>query len=67
LLPLNLDSQEVLAEDYIVNLFLKREDEALRNRENKDFNDGLKFNSKIKLMSFCKEIKLLAGGWDPGT
>ena len=45
LLQLNLDSQEMLAEDYNVNLFLERVDEALRYREYKDFNDGL--NSKV--------------------
>ena len=39
LLQLNLDSQEILAEDYNVNLFLERVDEALRCREYKDFND----------------------------
>ena len=48
LLQLNLDSQEILAEDYNVNLFLEV-DEALRWREYKDFNDGL--NSKVKLKS----------------
>ena len=32
-----------------VNLFLERVDEALRYREYKDFNDGLKFNSTVKL------------------
>ena len=37
LLQLNLDSQEILAEDYNVNLFLERVDEALRCREYKDF------------------------------
>ena len=30
LLQLNLDSQEILAEDYDVNLFLERVNEALR-------------------------------------
>ena len=38
LLQLNLDSQELLAEDYNVKFFSEREDEALRYR---DFNDGL--------------------------
>ena len=47
LLQLNLDSQEILAEDYNVGLFLERVDEALRYREYKDINDGL--NSKVKL------------------
>jgi len=64
LLQLNLGCQEILAEDYNVNLFLERVDEPLRYREYKDFIDGL--NSKVKLSlykSFCKEIKLLAGGW----
>ena len=71
LLQLNLDSQEILAEDYNVNLFLERVDEALRCREYKDFNDGL--NSKVKLSlykSFCKEIEFknyLQGVGDPGT
>ena len=71
LLQLNLDSQEILAEDYNVNLFLERVDAALRCREYKDFNDGL--NSKVKLSlykSFCKEIELknyLQGVGDPGT
>ena len=41
LLQLNLDSQELLAEDYNVNLFSERVDEALRYREYTDFNDGL--------------------------
>ena len=71
LLQLNLDSQEILAEDYNVNLFLERVDEALRCREYKDFNDGL--SSKVKLSlykSFCKEIEFknyLQGVGDPGT
>ena len=63
LLHLNIDSQEILAEYCYVNLFLETVDEALWNREYKDFNDGL--NSKVKLSlykSFCKEIELLAGG-----
>ena len=70
-MQLNLDSQEILAEDYNVNLFLERVDEALRCREYKDFNDGL--NSKVKLSlykSFCKEIEFknyLQGVGDPGT
>ena len=58
LLQLNLDSQEILAEDYNVNLFLETVDEALRCREYIDFSDGL--NSKVKLSlykSFCKEIE----------
>ena len=58
LLQLNLESQEILAEDYNVNLFLERVDEALRYREYKDFDDGL--NSKVKLKSlqvFWKEIE----------
>ena len=65
LLQLNIDSQEILLEDYNVNLFL---DEALRNREYTDFNDGL--NSKVKLSlykSICKLIELLSGVGDPGT
>ena len=37
LLQLNLDSQEILAEDCNVNLFLERVDEALRCRQYKDF------------------------------
>ena len=58
LLQLNIDSQEILVE---VNLFL---DEALRNREYTDFNDGL---NKLSLYeSFCKEIELLAGGRGSG-
>ena len=44
---LHLDSQEIPAEDYNVNLFLERVDEALRYREYKDFNDSL--NSRVKL------------------
>ena len=69
LLPLNLDSQERLAEDYNVNLFKERVDEALRCREYRDFNDGL--NSKVKLSLceyFCKEIEFknyLQGVGDP--
>ena len=35
LLQLNADSQETLAEDYNVNLFLERVDEALRYKEYK--------------------------------
>ena len=57
LLQLDLDSQEVLAADNI-NLFLDTVDEALRDREYKDFNDSL--NTKVKLnlyKSFCKEIE----------
>ena len=50
LLQLNLDSQKILAEDYNANLFLEREDEALRYREYKDFNDGLKL-VKLNLYS----------------
>ena len=41
-------------------MFLETVDEALRNREYTDFNDGL--NSKVKLSlykSLCKEIELL--------
>ena len=56
LLQLNI---EILVEDYNVNLFLETVDEALRNREYTDFNDGL--NSKVKLSlykSFCKEIEI---------
>ncbi len=41
LLLLHLDSQEILAEDYNIYLFLERVDEAFRYREYKDFNDGL--------------------------
>ena len=33
LLQLNIDSQEILAEDYNVNLFLVTVNEALRNRD----------------------------------
>ena len=40
LLQINLDSQEILAEDYNVNLLLERVDEALKYREYKNFNDG---------------------------
>ena len=71
MLQLNIDSQEILVEDYNVNLFLETVDEALRNREYTDFNDGL--NSKVKLSlykSFCKEIEFknyLQGVGDPGT
>ena len=71
LLQLNIDSQEILAEDYNVNLFLVTVDNALRNRKYKDFNDGL--NSKVKLSlykSFCKEIEFknyLQRVGDPGT
>ena len=57
----------MLAEDYNINLFLDTVDEALRNREYKDFNNGL--NSKVKLnlyKSFCKEIEFTGVG-DPGT
>ncbi len=66
LLLLNLDSRQILAEGYNLNLFLEGVDEALRYREYKDCNYGL--NSKVKLSlyeSFCKEIelKLLAGSW----
>ena len=70
LLQLDLDSQEVLAADNI-NLFLDTVDEALRDREYKDFNDSL--NTKVKLnlyKSFCKEIEFknyLQGVGDPGT
>ena len=70
LLQLDLDSQEVLAADNI-NLFLDMVDEALRDREYKDFNDSL--NTKVKLnlyKSFCKEIEFknyLQGVGDPGT
>ena len=48
-------------------MFLETVDEVLRNREYKDFNDGL--NSKVELSlyeSFCKEIELLAGGRGSG-
>ena len=38
-LQLDIDSQEVLADDYM--LILDMVDEALRNREYKDFDDGL--------------------------
>ena len=61
----------VITEDYNVNLFLERVDEALRCREYRDFTDGL--NSKVKLSlykSFCKEIEFknyLQGFGDPGT
>ena len=54
LLQLNIDSQEILVEDYNVKLFLET---ALRNREYTDFNDGL---NKVKLSlykSFCKEVE----------
>ena len=46
-LLLQLDSQEILVEDYNVNLFLETVDEALRNREYTDFNDGLKLIVKL--------------------
>ena len=70
---LHIDGQEILVEDYNVNLFLETVDEALRNREYTDFKDGL--NSKVKLSlytckSFCKEIQFknyLQGVGDPGT
>ena len=62
LLQLNIDSQEILVQ---VNLFLETVDEALRNREYTDFNDGLNKLSLYK--SFCKEIELLVGVGDPGT
>ena len=68
LLQLNLDSQEILAEDYNVNLFLERIDEPLRYREYKDFNDGL--NKLSFYNSFCKEMEFkndLQGVGDPGT
>ena len=54
-----------------INLFLDTVDEALRDREYKDFNDSL--NTKVKLnlyKSFCKEIEFknyLQGVGDPGT
>ena len=69
LLQLNLDSQEILAEDYNVNAFLERVDAVLREREYREFNEGL--NSKVKLSlyrSFCKEIEFknyLQGVGDP--
>ena len=66
LLQLNIDSKEILVEDYNVYLFLETVDEALRNREYTDFNDGL--NSKVKLSlykSFCKEIEFK--NWDRGS
>ena len=44
LLQLNIDSREVLAEDYNVNLFLELVDKVSRNREYKNFNDGLNSN-----------------------
>ena len=54
LLPqLNLDSQKILAEDYNVNLFLERVDEALRCREYEDYNEVTLSIYK----SFCKEIE----------
>ena len=69
LLQLNTDSQEILVEDYKVNLFLETVDEALRNREYTDFNDGLNKLSLYK--SFCKVIAfknhlVLAGGRGSG-
>ena len=51
LLQLNLKSQEKLAGDYNVNVFIEREDAVL-----KKYNNGL--NSNVKLSpyeSFCKE------------
>ena len=42
LLQLNLDSQEILAEDYNVNAFLERIDAVLREKEYREFNEGLK-------------------------
>ena len=71
LLQLNIDNQEILVEDYNVNLFLETVDEASRNREYTDFDDGL--NSKVNLSlykSFCKEIEFknyLQGVGDQGT
>ena len=71
MVQLNLDSQEVLAKDYNTDSFLDTLDEASRNRECKDFSDGL--SSKVKLnwyKSFCKEIEFkqyLQGVCDPGT
>ncbi len=53
LLQLNLDSQEILAEDYNVNLFLESVDGALRYREYKDFDYGL--NSKAKPSLFVRK------------
>ena len=54
-----------------VNLFLETVDEALRNKEYTDFNDGLNSNVKLSLYkSFCKEIEFknyLQGVGDPGT
>ena len=39
---LNLDSQEILAEDYNVNAFLERVDAVLRERKYREFSEGLK-------------------------
>ena len=39
-----------------VNLFLETVDEALRNREYKDFNDDLNSKGKLSLhKSFCRK------------
>ena len=43
---LNLDSQEMLAEDSNVSVFLERVDDVVRERECKEVNEGL--NSKVK-------------------
>ncbi len=62
ILQLDIDSEEVLAEDYNVNSFLDTVDEALESREYKDFNDGL--NSKVKLKlykTFCRK-KIICRG-----
>ena len=55
---MNLDSQEILAEEYNVNAFLARVDAVLREREYREFNEGL--NSKLKSKN-C-----LQGVGDPG-
>ena len=41
LLKLKLDSQDILAEDYDVSVFLERVDAVLREREYRKFNKGL--------------------------
>ena len=51
LLQLNLGSQEILAEDYNVNVFLERVNAVLRERECREFNEGLVKLSLYK--SFC--------------
>ena len=47
-------SQSIDTSTSVTNLYLETVDEALRNREYTDFNDGLNKLSLYK--SFCKEI-----------